>query len=225
MKAIFIPVMLTALLADLQGFAQENSQVQQLIGDLKSNEAVKKRKAVKEIARLGISAKAANPYLISVLDKDRDVLVRRGAAEALGVIGGDANTTIPALARALKDSDVDVIAAASVSLRRFGKKAVPALREALSDKDNQVRRHAADALAGLGVEAKDAVPDLIKAYQSEAPNMRRGNVQVKASYINALGEIGPDAKDAIPILKTSLADNRDRQLRRLVTDALRKIEK
>lgn len=226
MKAMLLFLMLVAFGANNKTLSQENTQVQQLIGDLKSNQAVKKRKAVTEIAKLGQDAKSANPYLIQLLEKDRDVLVRRGAAEALGITGGDASTTVPALAKALKDTDVDVIAAASVSLRKYGKKAVPALRTALSDKDNQVRRHAADALAAIGVEAKDAVPDLIKAYQSEAPNMRRGNVQIKASYINALGEIGPDAKDAIPVFEAVLAEgNPDRQLRRLVTDALRKIRK
>lgn len=226
MKTTLAVITFVVMSANSMVFAQESNQIQQLIGDLKGNEAVKKRKAVKEIAKLGTDAKSANPYLIKVLEKDRDVLVRRGAAEALGVTGGDANTTIPALTKALKDNDVDVIAAASVSLRKYGKKAVPALREALSDKDNQVRKHAADALAALDADAKDAVPDLIKAYQSEAPNMRRGNVQVKASYINALGEIGPDAKEAVPVFEAFLAErNPDRQLRRVVTDALRKIKK
>jgi HEAT repeat protein len=103
---------------------------------------------------------------------------------------------------------------------------VPSLQEALGDKDNQVRRHAADALAKIGPDAKDAVPDLLKAYQTEGTKAKRGNSTVKASYVEALGAIGPDAKEAIPVFEAFLAErNPDRELRRVVTEAMRKIKK
>lgn len=206
--------------------ADDSTEIKQLLSDLKGTESTKKRKAVRQIAEMGVAAKAAVPTLVSVLEKDRDVLVRRGAAEALGNIGGDPKMSIVALSKAMKDSDVEVIAAASVSLGKYGKQAVPTLQKALSDSDNQVRRYAAEAIAKIGPEAKEAVPQLIKAYQSEGPAMRRGNNSVKASYIQALGAIGPDAREAIPIFEAFLAErNVDRELRRLVTDAMSKIKK
>lgn len=206
--------------------ADETNDLKQLLSDIKSGESVKKRKAIRQITSMGTAAKSATPALISILDKDRDVLVRRGAAEALGAVGGDAKVTIAALAKALKDSDVEVIAAASVSLSKYGKQAVPTLQKALADTDNQVRQHAAEAIAKIGPDAKDAVPVLIKAFQSEAPARRRGDNSVKASYVEALGAIGPDAKDAIPIFEAFLAErNADRELRRVVTEAMRKIKK
>lgn len=209
----------------LRTLADESTQLKQLISELKGNEAVKKRKAVKQVAGMGASAKPAIPVLVSLLEKDRDGLVRRGAAEALGAIGGEPKVTIAALSKALKDSDAEVIAAASVSLSKYGKQAVPTLQQALTDSDNQVRRYAAEAIAKIGPDAKDAVPALIKAYQSEKPAMRRTSNNVKASYVEALGAIGPDARQAIPIFEAFLNErNPDRELRRVVTDAMRKIK-
>lgn len=207
-------------------FADESTDLKQLLTDLKTNEAVKKRKAVKQITSMGTAAKAATPSLIYLLERDRDALVRRGAAEALGVVGGEAKSTIAALAKAMNDSDLEVITVASVSLSKYGKQAVPALQEALGDKDNQVRRHAAEALAKIGPDAKDAVPELLKAYQAEGKQMKRTTSIVKASYVEALGAIGPDAKEAIPVFEAFLAErNPDRELRRVVTEAMRKIKK
>lgn len=200
-------------------------QLRQISTDLKSNEAVKKRKAIKQAGQMGATAKPLAPLLINMLDKDRDVLVRRGAAEALGNIGSEPKSTIPALARALNDEDEEVITLASASLSKFGKDAVPSLRAGLKEKDNKVRLHAAEALSRIGPDAKEAVGDLLKAYEAEAPNMRRGNV-VKATYVIALGNIGPDAKEAIPVFEAFLKErNPDRQLQRVVNEALRKIKK
>ncbi|HQR05770.1 MAG TPA: HEAT repeat domain-containing protein [Gemmatales bacterium] len=206
--------------------ADDSTDLKQLLIDLKTNEGVKKRKAVKQITIMGSAAKAAAPSLINLLERDRDALVRRGAAEALGVVGGDAKPTIAALAKAMNDSDLEVMTVASVSLSKYGKQAVPVLQEALADKDNQVRRHAAEALAKIGPDAKDAVPDLLKAYQSEGKQMKRNTNTVKASFVEALGAIGPDAKEAIPIFEAFLAErNPDRELRRVITEAMRKIKK
>ena len=213
------------MLAPLAWADDSKDQLRQVSADLKSNEAVKKRKAVKTASQMGSSAKALAPLLIQLLDKDRDVLVRRGTAEALGNIGGDPKTTIQALARALKDEDEEVINHASTSLSKYGKDAVPTLRAALKEKDNKVRQHAAEAISRIGPDAKEATGDLLKAYEAEAPNMRRGNV-VKATYVIALGNIGPDAKEAIPVFEAFLKErNPDRQLQRVVTEALRKIKK
>lgn len=213
------------MLAPLAWADDSKDQLRQVSADLKSSEAVKKRKAVKTAGQMGSSAKPLTPLLIQLLDKDRDVLVRRGTAEALGNIGGDPKSTIQALARALKDEDEEVITHASTSLSKYGKDAVPSLRAALKEKDNKVRQHAAEAISRIGPDAKDATGDLLKAYAAEAPNMRRGNI-VKATYVIALGNIGPDAKEAIPVFEAFLKErNPDRQLQRVVNEALRKIKK
>ncbi|MFO0815495.1 MAG: HEAT repeat domain-containing protein [Gemmatales bacterium] len=205
--------------------ADEEGNLKQVMNDLRTGELVKKRKALTQIIAMKTAAKSTAPLVASLLEKDRDVLVRRSAAEALGVIGADSKMTIAALSKAMKDTDTEVIARASTSISKYGKDAVPVLRQALAEKDNQVRKYAADALASIGPDAKEAVPDLLKAYQAEGPNMRRGN-NIRAAYVIALGNIGPDAKEAIPVFEAFLKErNPDRELRRVVTEAMRKINK
>ena len=134
--------------------ADESGELKQLLTDLKSGESVKKRKAVKQIAEMGTSAKSAAPTLIVVLERERDVLVRRGAAETLGNIAGDPKTTIAALSKALKDSDKDVRRQAAEILGKLGAAARPAsaaLQEtAAKDLDASVKAAAEKALKAIG---------------------------------------------------------------------------
>jgi HEAT repeat protein len=207
-------------------FAQDRSEVAQLVQDLKSQEGVKRRKAAASVGNLGAAARPALPTLLSVLERDRDSLVRRNLATALGEIGGEPRTIVPALAKSLKDSDPDVMAAAAASLVKFGKPAVPTLRRALSDNDHLVRKNAAEALGKMGPDASDAVSDLIAAFKGESPAGRRRDNSYKATFAEALGQIGPEAKAAIPVLEQSIAErNVDREFRRVVTEALRKMKK
>jgi HEAT repeat protein len=218
--AVFLSPLLNLCRADEEG------TLKQLMNDLKTGEAVKKRKALNQIIAMKTAAKAAAPLVAGLLERDRDVLIRRSAAEALGVIGADSKLTIASLSKAMSDVDSEVIARAALSISRYGKDAVPTLRKALKEQDNQVRRHAADALANIGPDAKEAVPELLEAFKTESPAMRRGN-NVRASYVIALGNIGPDAKPALPFFKAYLEErkNNDRELRRVITEAVRKIEK
>jgi HEAT repeat protein len=113
-----------------------------------------------------------------------------------------------------------------MALGKYGKAAVPELRKALKEKDNLVRRNAAEAIALIGPDAREAVDDLVAALKSERPAMRRRDNSFKASYVEALAAIGPDAKSAVKYLEESIAErNVDREYRRVVTEALRKIKK
>jgi HEAT repeat protein len=222
-----ISLIVTALLGSQIGlFAQESSELALLLSDLKSGGAVKKRQAASAIGALGKSARSAAPTLVGLLEKDRDSLVRRNVAESLGEIGGDPKIVVPALSKALKDSDPDVMAASAMALGKIGKPALGALRKALSDSDHLVRKNAANALTKIGPEAREAVPDLITAFKAESPAGRRRDNSYKASFAEALGAIGPDAKAAVTPLEESIAERGvDREFRRVVNEALRKIKK
>lgn len=221
----FALLLLVSVALPSMGQADESTNVKQLIADLKKQEAVKKRKTVKQLSAMGTQAREAGPVMIALLEKDRDPLIRRGAAEALGNIGADRKASIKALAKAMNDDDAEVIATASASLSKFGKDAVPVFREGLVSKDNEIRKQSAEALARIGPDAKEAVPELIKAFQTETPTPRKGNT-IKATYAAALGSIGPDAKAAIPVLEAFLEQRvPDQQLRRTTQEALRKIKK
>jgi HEAT repeat protein len=108
--------------------------------------------------------------------KDKDPLVRRAAAGALG--------------SALRNVN------AAVALGRIGpgtKQAVPALIAALKDPDAEVRRLAVVALGGIGPGPREVVPALIAALKDD-------NTFVRWSAAYALGMIGPGANEAVAAL-------------------------
>ena len=82
--------------------------------------------------------------LLSAMKNDGVADVRRAAALALGTIGTQPKTVIPALVEALKDKAMPVNMAAVTSLGAFGpeaREAIPALREfAKTKKDKQIMR-------------------------------------------------------------------------------------
>src|SRR5258708_1641102 len=104
---IVIGLLLSLLMQRI--YADDSAELTQILKDLRSNEAVKKRQAASSVGSLGSNARSAVPALVTMLDKDRDALVRRNLAEALGKIGGDSRVVVPALAKSLKDSDPDVM--------------------------------------------------------------------------------------------------------------------
>lgn len=104
----------------------------------------------------------------------------------------------PILAKALKDEDATIRAAAALCVCCLGPKgrwAKEDLIQALKDKDAWVRNCAAYALAEMCPDAKEAVPALVEACKD-------AQVHFAATY--ALGTFGPEAKEAIPALIESL---------------------
>ena len=88
---------------------------------------------------------------------------RRGAAEALGLIGADAAPALPALRDRLKDPDTHVQQAARAAGRRIRARTRP-LAEMIAElkhEDGNARAEAAEELATLGPAAKEALPALL----------------------------------------------------------------
>ena len=81
--------------------------------------------------------------------KDEEGSVRKVAAEALGGIGPEAKTAVPALIEALKNEHEYVRATVALALGGIGpeaKAAAPALKEALKDEYELVRKATGEAL-------------------------------------------------------------------------------
>src|SRR5207245_2279025 len=76
------------------------------------------------------------------------------------------------------------------------------LRKTLKDEDPWMRHFAAVTLGALGEAAKDAVPDLVKAFDDE-------EYVVQKSAVEAVGAIGPEAKQAVPALLHAWKDPRE----------------
>jgi len=124
---------------------EAKGDVKGLIKALRSDKHVKggyRREATGALIRIG--APAVEP-LIQAL-KDKDPVIRFGAADALGGIGD--KRAVEPLIEALKDEDAAVRAWAALALGNIGdERAVEPLTKAL--KDEAVRRLAEEALEKL----------------------------------------------------------------------------
>lgn len=162
-----------------------------------------------------------------------DANSRRMAARALGELKASPEIVVPALVKALKDSDQTVVGNAIDALTSLGPQVVPRAAAALQNKD--LRHYAVRVLARLRAGAKDAVPSLIAVLNDPDPEFVReaqfalGNIgpaaapavpmllrslasaneRVRNSAFYAIGHIGPAAKDAVPTLQKMLAGNKD----------------
>ncbi len=110
-----------------------------------------------------INAVESVPRLVSLLE-DESVVIRRNVVESLGIIQGNTDTSVPALARALvRDEDKQTRFTSALSLARIGsaaEEAVPALKDALKDNDRYVRGYGVEALKYIGTpEAKSVLID------------------------------------------------------------------
>jgi HEAT repeat protein len=108
---------------------------------------------------------AAIPALVAAL-QNSDVLIRSGAANALGRIGSEPDRIVPALVTALGDERVAVRSAAASALKQFGPAAapaVPALTCAVRDEYSLVRLCAAETLGAVGTAAANATCALQEA--------------------------------------------------------------
>ena len=148
--------------------------------------------------------------------KEKDPAVRQDAVRALGVIGAEA---VPRLAEALADDNRDARTAAADALGSMGpdaKAAVPALNAALHDADSGVRRHAAFALGIIDPQDRSVVPALVES-------LKDGDLEVRRLAAVALGRLGREAKAAVPALNEAMKVEADEWYRRILRDALEKI--
>ena len=171
----------------------------------------------------GVAAASAVPDLLVVL-ADKDELVVRAAATALGDIHSNAAVCVPALRKLLDSKSVPVRIVASQALAEFGPEATPAvsaLLPLLKDSHAPVRAAAAGALGATKDGRVDVVGALIGLLSDEnaAVTMKAANglsqigeaavpalvrtlkdEKFRVLAIEILGEIGPEARAAVPSL-------------------------
>jgi HEAT repeat protein len=162
----------------------------------------------------------AVPAIVGALS-DPDRFVRWAAARTLGKIGPvRTDLTVPALARLLRDRDLDVSLIADATLKSFGpyaKAAVPALIDATKVGDAEARVAALQTLTSVGVaDAGGSIPAVIEALGNTDARVRRAAAET-------LGSFGPAASGAVPPLRGLLQDE-DGEVRRAASDALLNIQ-
>lgn len=143
------------------------------------------------------------------LDSD-DPTLRHQAIFALGAIGPQARSAVPALATILTDDpDPNIRNEAALALSKMtpaSEAALPALIQAVGDDDPWVRVNAMMALSRLGEAAHAAVPSLIEALQDKRNQRYLGGftftLQEKAAL--ALGRTAAGRPDAVAPLRQAL---------------------
>ncbi len=148
---------------------------------------LERRVAAAEILELfkGHAAPAV-PALIRATLSDA-VLLRRAAANTLGVIGPSAEPAVPTLVDlVLFDEHEEVRDLAAAALGKIGPAAEGSLAQLLADEDVGVRRRAASALGQLS----DAAPTTVSALQAAAGD---DSPAVRMASLTALWKLTQDA--------------------------------
>lgn len=189
-----------------------------------------RRHAVWALGKLGPDAASMRHRLCLSL-KDDDPRTASGAAQALGNLGELAGDSVPALAEAMRGSNVVLCRLAAKALSQIGRPALATLVSHLRHHDPFVRSEAAMALGWMGPMAAAAVPMLLEAVRAAerrtvaaqramgkpGSTPPTGTVPqpteaattmdtVRANAIQALGRIGQAATIALPDVQAALND-------------------
>jgi HEAT repeat protein len=154
---------------------------------------------------LGKIGPEAVPALRGALH-DKDYLVLRDAASAVGRFRPEGREAIPELLALCQHPEVEVRKATLGALVDLvtseDKDALGPLRKALADADLESRRNSALAMGNIGgAEAKAAVPVLVEAL------LQRGDTKIQTQAAAALLNIGPAAQAALDPLRRALGDS------------------
>lgn len=159
------------------------------------------------------------PILVDALDQKMDPDARRAALSGIRHLGPKASAAIPALLKALRESQGvsrGIICLAIGDVGRNSRECVNVLLSLLDDQQDRdlvVACFAGIALAHIG---EPSVPGLVRQLQN--PKCRARHLAAQA-----LAAIGPAAKRAVPALKEALTDA-DPNVRRSAAVALKAIE-
>ncbi len=144
-----------------------------------------------------------------------DVIVRRRFAQSLEDLGHKAEPAIPALIRALGDSDTRVVQYAENALAGLQSSAVLALLQAIQKGDPKIRVEAINILTRGGNTRR--CPDAIAPVLLDA--LKDDRAEVRSAAANVLGGLPQHASEVVPALMRAVDDN-DHEVRLLATHSL-----
>jgi len=210
-----------------QSTAQDEESLPSLFNSLSTGDYATAWRAAISLSKLGNDAvQPLNQVLLN-----GNVFAKRASAFALGRIGDEAISALPALIQALEDKDPEMrfdAINAITAIRKDPETTLPLLINLLSDDDQFVRTYAAHCLGQYGQQAKDAVSKLGEAafdrseFVSKSAMKALGSIgsasvpvliealkskdyKILQNAYRAIAQIGPDAKDALPALIASFA--------------------
>jgi HEAT repeat protein len=189
------------------------------------NESEVRWQATGTVARVGVKAKDAVPFLLENLASPKDDVARDCLSLLHSCLDRD---QLPLLLAATKDKRQQVRTGAVVKLVNFpreGKAVVPVLLAALHDHDAAVRFAAAGALGRFASEERVA-PALLAALNDRAVPKTClfgviGSVATQAA--GALGFLGSRGRPVLPVLSRLARAEKEEALRRLAIYSIGRI--
>jgi HEAT repeat protein len=197
---------------------------------LRHDDKYVRRHAVWALGKLGPLARPALYDLCDTL-KDLDPRTASGAAQSLGALGSDGADAVPALAEAMRGTNIVLCRLAAKALSQIGNPALATLIAHLQHADPFVRGESALAIGWIGAAARSAVPFLARLVRSPEGNLTRtppplahglfddadsdtltpqqipeaetasADINCRVFAAQALGRIGPAAAAALPDLR------------------------
>lgn len=147
-----------------------------------------------------IGAKAI-PYLIRVIQHEKNPNAKMWASDILAKMGETAEPAMPALIELMKDILAGGLAPRALSA--IGKNAIPPLIEHLRDNNWLVKQRTLDAFLLMGPKAEEAVPALVETFKDS-------DKRIQWDTLNVLGFIGTKAGKAVPALIDFLKDTENK---------------
>lgn len=143
-----------------------------LLDILRHDDKYVRRHAVWALGKLGPLARPAITDLCAALN-DPDPRTASGAAQALGSMGADGAEAVPALAEAMRGTNIVLCRLAAKALSQIGAPALATLIAHLQHADPFVRGESALALGWVGAPARAAVPFLAKVLRGGDTGLTR----------------------------------------------------
>ncbi|HEX4608557.1 MAG TPA: HEAT repeat domain-containing protein [Urbifossiella sp.] len=182
-----------------------------------------RRQAVWALSRLGPLARPALPDLCAAL-RDADPRAASGAAQGLGNLGADGADAVPALAEAMRGTNIVLCRLAAKALSQIGFPALATLISHLQHTDPFVRGESALSLGWMGPTARSAVPFLAKLVRgADRPGLSDTPPPIGALSAAAFGGKSPGSETVTPTAPPPADGTPDETCRVYAAQALGKI--
>ncbi len=194
---------------------------EKIIGYLSQGNEILKTSAIECLGNMQKYAKKALPDLIAIAVDD--VFNKEQALNAIGQIGAPTKEQAAKMYSTLKDKPNEIkmkfldIFEDMSSKDDAVKEYVPYILMFLKYNDLTIKQKTRTVLTKIGKASPEAVPALIDLLQDT-------NNEIVSRSIYELGDLGKAASDAVEPLKKIMATTQDKDIKKIATDALQKIQ-
>lgn len=193
-----------------------------IIGYLNQDNEIIKTSAIECLGNMKKDAKKALPVLIDIAIKDTS---NKGSAlKAIEQIGAPTIERADKMYSFLKDKPkeikmkfLDIFESMAAKDNNEIKEYVPYIITFLNYDDFSIKQKTRAVLTKIGKAAPETVPELIKL-------LKENNSEIVSRAIYELGDLGKVASDAINPLKQIVATTQDKDIKKIASDALQKIQ-